>query len=144
MQGLAEPDFRWMAVGENSWISFWGLVLLLSILVFYLLVNTWIHIRRVHRHRSRRPSCPAVHFPSLGPARWVGGQRWRLSRRCHSPKRMSFYFTFGLFRVTEPCSSFRSIVCIFCVVLSMRVAKREPTPGYCDAYSVGTLNGHIG
>ena len=42
VQGLAEPDSRGLGVeGENKWISFWGLVLLLSVLVFYLLVNTW-------------------------------------------------------------------------------------------------------
>ena len=31
-----------------------------------------------------------------------------------------------------------------CVLLSMLVAKREPTPSYRDAYSVDTLGGHYG
>ena len=57
-----------------------------------LVVSTWIHIRRGHRHSCRRPSCPTVNFPSRGPARWVERRRWRLSRRCHSPKRRSFIF----------------------------------------------------
>ena len=30
------------------------------------------------------------------------------------------------------------MVCYFCVLLSMLVAKWEPTSGYCDAYPVGT------
>ena len=41
-----------------------GSVLLLSILVFFLLVNTWIHKRWRHRHSCRRSSHLAVHFPS--------------------------------------------------------------------------------
>ena len=44
-----------------------------------LLVSTWIHIRRGHRHSGQRLSCSAVHFTSRGRARWVGGRRWRLS-----------------------------------------------------------------
>ena len=50
-----------------------------------LLISTWIHIRRGHRHSGHRPSCPVVHFPSRGRARWVGGRRWRLSQRRQSP-----------------------------------------------------------
>ena len=49
-QGLVEPGSRWSVEGENKWSSSWGLVLLLLILVFALLVSTWIHIRREHRH----------------------------------------------------------------------------------------------
>ena len=72
VQGLAEPGSRGFGVGENKWISFSGLVLLMPILVFLLLVNTWIHIWVRLRHSCRRPSHLAVHFPSRGHARWVG------------------------------------------------------------------------
>ena len=58
--------------GENKWSSSWGLVLLLSILVFFLLVNTWIHNRGRHRHSCRRPSRPAVHFVPVGLGDGVG------------------------------------------------------------------------
>ena len=88
VQGLAEPG-----VGDK-WTSFLGLVLLLLILVFFLLVSTWIHNGRRHRNSCRCPSHLAVHFPSRGRAHWVGRRRWRLSRRCRSPKKRSFYFTF--------------------------------------------------
>ena len=72
-QGLVEPVSRWLGEGENKWSSSWGLVLLLLILVFVLLVSTWIHIRRGHRHSGQRPSLSAPHFPSRGRTRWVGG-----------------------------------------------------------------------
>ena len=44
VQCLAEPGFRGLGEGENKWTSFGGLVLLLSILVSFLLVSTWIRI----------------------------------------------------------------------------------------------------
>ena len=91
-QGLVEPSSRWLGEGENKWSSPWGLVLLLFILVSVLLVSTWIHIRRWHRHSGQRLSCSVVHFPSRGRARWVGGRRWRLFRRRQSSKGASFYF----------------------------------------------------
>ena len=75
--------------GENKWSSSWGLVLLLLILVSALLVSTWIHIRRGHLSRS------AAYFPSRGRACWVGGRRWRLSRRRQFPRKVSFYFFLG-------------------------------------------------
>ena len=107
VRGFAERGSQGLGEGENKWISFWGLVLLLSILVFFLLVNTWIHNWKRHRHSCRRPSHLAVHFPSRGRARWVGGRRWRLSRRCQSPKRRSFYFPFVHFwwRSAQGCQS---------------------------------------
>ena len=92
VQGLAEPDSRGLGIGENKWSSSWGWVLLLLILVSFLLVSTWTHIRRGHRHSCWRPSRPAVHLPFRGRARWVEGRRWRLSRRRHSPKRRPFIF----------------------------------------------------
>ena len=91
-QGLVEPSSRWLGEEENKWSSSWGLVLLLLILVSALLVSTWIHIWRGHRHSGQRPSCSVVHFPSRGRARWVGGRRWRLSRCHQSSKGVSFSF----------------------------------------------------
>ena len=76
---------------ENKWSSSWGLVLFLLILVSVLLVSTWIHIRRGHRHSGQRLSCSVVHFPSRGRARWVGRRRWRLSRRRQSSKGVFFF-----------------------------------------------------
>ena len=75
-QCLVEPSSRWMGEGENKWSSSWGLVLLLLILVTALLVSTWIHIRRRHRHSGQRPSRSAAYFPSRGRASWVRGRRW--------------------------------------------------------------------
>ena len=45
-QGLVEPSSRWLGKGENKWSSCWEMVVLLLILVFVLLVSTWIHTRR--------------------------------------------------------------------------------------------------
>ena len=126
--------------GENKWSSSWGLVLLLSILVSVLLVSTWIHIRRGHRHSGQRLSRSVAHFSSRGRARWVGGRRWRLSRRRQSSKGVSFYFPFVSFGENKLYSFSMSMVFGFCLPLGMLVAKREPTPCYHDAYSVGTPN----
>ena len=52
--------------------SSWGLVLLSLILVTVLLVITWIHIRRGHRHSGQRSSRSAAYFFLRGRARWVG------------------------------------------------------------------------
>ena len=93
-QGFVEPNSRWLGEGENKWSSSLGLVLLLLILVSVLLVSTLIHIRRGHRHSGQRLSCWAAHFPSRFRARWVGGRRWRLSRRRQSSNGVSFYFPF--------------------------------------------------
>ena len=93
MQGLAEPDSRGLGIEENKLSSSWGLVFFLLILVSFLLVSTWTHIRRGHRHSCWRPSRPAVHLRFRGRARWVEGRRWRLSRRRHSPKRRPFIFS---------------------------------------------------
>ena len=134
------PSSCWLGEGENKWSSSWGLILLLLILVSVLLVSTWINIRRGHRHSGQRLSCSVVHFPSRGRARWVGGRRWRLSRRRQSSKGVSFYFPFVSFWENRPYSFFKGMVCYGCALLSMLVAKREPTPCYHDAYSVCTPN----
>ena len=95
--GLVVPNSRWVGEGENKWSSSWGLVLLLLILVFALVVSTWIHMRRGHRYSGQRLSCSTVHFPSRGRVCWVGGRRWALSRRRQSSKSASFYFPFVFF-----------------------------------------------
>ena len=92
VQGLAEPDSRGNGGEGNKWSFFWGLVLLLLIMVSFLLVGTVISIRRGHRYSDQRPSCSVVHLPSRGRARWVGGRRWSVSRRRQTPKGLSFYF----------------------------------------------------
>ena len=137
-QGLVEPSSRWLGEGENKWTPSWGLVLLLLILVFVLLVGTLINTRRRHRYSGQRPSCSVVHFPSRGPARWVGRRRWRLSRRRHSSKGASFYFPCVCFWENKLFSFFKSIVVVFLLPLGMLVAKWVPTPCYLDAYLVGT------
>ena len=98
-------------------------------LVTALLVSTWIHIRRGHRHSGQRPSRPAVYLPSRDRAPWVGGRRWRLSRRRRPPKRASFYFSLSFFFWEKICASLDT---------DMLVAKWEPAPCYRDAYSVNT------
>ena len=139
-QGLVEPGSRWLGEGENKWSSFWGLVLLLLILVSVLLVSTLINIRRVHRNSGQRLSCSAVHFPSRGRARCVGGRRWRLSRRRQSSKSVSFYIPFVSFWRRKLYSFFQGMVFHFSLPLNMLVARREPIPCYNDAYSVGIPN----
>ena len=124
-------------MGDNKWILFGGSVLLLSTLVLFLLVNSCIHSRERFRHSFRCPSHLAVHFPSLGRARWVGGWYWRLSRRCHSPKK-SFFISFIIYSRRKNYALFSGVCFFCCTLLSKPVTKREPTPGYDGAYSVGT------
>ena len=122
-QGSVEPGSRWMGEGENKWSSSWGLVLLLLILVSVLLVGTLINIRRGHRHSGQRPSCSVVHFPSRGRARWVGGLRWRLSRRRQSSKGVSLYFPCFSFLGNKFYSFFKSMILGFLLPLDMLLAK---------------------
>ena len=125
-QGLVEPSSRWLGEGENKWSSSWGLVLLLLILVSVLLVNTWIHTRRRHRHSGQHLSCSVVHFLSRGRVRWVGRRRRRLSRRRQSSKGVSFYFPLLSFIGDKPCSFFSGYgFFTFSLPLEMLVAKRE-------------------
>ena len=126
-----------MGKGENKWSSSWGSVLLLLILVSVLMVSTWIHIRRRHRHSGQRLSCSAVHSPSRGRARRVGGRRWRLSRRRQFPRKVFFYFPCISFPERKLYFFFQGKVSFISVLLGMLVAKWEPTPCYSDAYSVG-------
>ena len=94
-QGLAVPNSRWLAEGENKWSSSWGLVLLLLILVSVLLAGSLINIRRGHRYSDQRPSCSVVHFPSRGRARWVG--RKALATVTTSPIFQGCVFLFPLY-----------------------------------------------
>ena len=96
-QGSVEPGSRWLGEGQNKLSSSWGLFLLLLILVLALLVSTWIYIRRGRRHSCQRLSRSAAYFPSRGRARWVGGRRWRMSRRRQSSKRCLFISLLYLF-----------------------------------------------
>ena len=121
-------------------VLFLGIGPPLLILVSVLVVGTLIHIRRGHRHSGQRPSCSTVHFPSRGRARWVGGRRWRLSRRRQFPRKMAFYFPCILFWVEKTLLFFQGKVFYYSLLLDMLVAGREPTPCYRDAYSVGTPN----
>ena len=136
-QGLVEPSSRWLGEGENQWSSFWGLVLLLSILVSALLVSTWIHIRRGHRHRCQRPSLPTVHFPSRGRARWVGGEA--LAPVTTSPifQESVFLFPLGML-LKKLCLFSRRKLLTFGYCWICQQLRGEPTPRYRDAYSVGT------
>ena len=68
-----------------------------------------------------------MHLPFRGRASWVGGRRWRLSRRSQSLKRASHYFPFVSWSEKRLCSFFRSVVLFFWILLDMLVAKREPT-----------------
>ena len=132
---MCAPNWSQVPVGNGPLLG--GLVLLLLFLVSVLLANTWIHIGRGHRHSCQRPSRSAAYFPSRGRARWVGGRRWRLSRRRQSPRKVSFYFPF-VFLWEKLYSFSKSMVSYFCALLGMLVAKWVPTPCCNDAYSVDT------
>ena len=105
------------------WRNYWGLVLLMSILVSFLLVGTWIHIRRGHRHSSQRPSCPAVHFPSRGRACWG---------LLIFPQFLFWGRNYALFMRVWLCTLG------FC---RMQVAEREPTMMHVQWVP---LSGHVG
>ena len=136
VQGLAEPGPRGDGGWGNKWSFFWGLVLLLLILVSSLLVGTLINIGRGHRYSGQRPSCSVVHFPSWGRARWVGGRRWPLSRRRQTSKSVSFYFPCVFFWENKFYSFFKSMG--FSIPLGMLVAKWVPPHAAMMQYSVGT------
>ena len=48
------------------------------------------------------------------------------------------FISFYIFLEKNLCSFYKGMDSYFCILLSMLVAKREPTPCYRDAYSVGT------
>ena len=67
------------------------------------------------------------YLPSWGRARWVGGRRWRLSRRRQSPKR-EFLFPFNLFLGIKTVPFYQGVAFYSWILLDMLVAKRERTP----------------
>ena len=119
--------------------SSWGLVLLLLILVSVLLVSTWIHIRRGHRHSGQRPSSSAVYFPSRGRARWVGETALATVTTSPVSQESVFLFLLYIFGRTKLCFFPGKVFFYFCILLDMLVARRKPTPCYRDAYPVDTL-----
>ena len=109
-QGLVVPSSRWFGEGENKWSSSCGLVLLLLINgVCPSGQHLGFTLGGGHRHSGQRPSCSVAHFPSRGRARWVGGRRWRLSRRRQSSKVCLFISLLNLFGGTS-CTLFFSRV----------------------------------
>ena len=134
-QGLVEPSSRWLGQGESIWSSSWGLVLLLLILVFALLVSTWIHIRRgiiavVSVYPARRRSSHLGVVP-VGLA---------LATITTSPIFQKSVFLFPFIFFGRKLYSFsKGMASYFCVLLGMLADEWEPTPCYRDAYSVDTL-----
>ena len=96
-QGFSRAKFPLVwEKGKINGSSSWGLVLLLLILVSVILgQHLDSHIGEGHRH-SGQMSIPLWWRTSpLGVvSAWVGGRRWRLSRRRQSSKGVFFYFTF--------------------------------------------------
>ena len=138
-QGLVEQRSRWLGEGKINGPPFGGLVLLLSIFVFYLLVNTWIRNGRGGRegggsivtvigvHTTWRCTSPRG-VVSVGSGNGVDD--------CHDTAALRGE---GLFYVHETVLFLRGTVCYFYALLSMLVAQWEPTPCYRDAHSVGAL-----
>ena len=97
VQGLAEPGPREERSGENKWVLFLG--------IGPPFVNPGVcpsgqHLDSHQEAASSQCSAsilPDGVLPLSGPARWVGGRRWRLSRLYHFSKRRSFYFPTGNF-----------------------------------------------
>ena len=137
-QGLVEPSSRWLGERENKWSSSWGFVFLLLILMSVPLVSIWMNNRKGCRHSSQRSPCLTVHLFSRGRARWVGGRRWPLSRRCQFSKKTDLFISLGFFSGGQNYVFYKGMVFLLFLLLDMLVAKWEPTPFYRDAYSVGT------
>ena len=88
-----------------------------------LLVSTWVHIRRGHRHSCQRLSRSAVHFPSRGRALWIGGRRWPLA---NLQREVSFYFLY----IAEYASSKRYFLFFVVIVWMLHIGRaRHPGPG---------------
>ena len=137
-QGSVEPSSRWLGEGENKWSSFWGLVLLLLILVSVLLVSTWINIGRGASSQWSASILLGGALPLSGscPLGW-----WKtLATVTTSPifEGCVFLFPLYIFFGEQIMLFFKENDCCFLLPLGMRVAKWVPTPCYDDAYSVGT------
>ena len=138
VQGLAKPGSHGLGVGENKWYSSWGLVLLLLISVTALLVSTWIHIRREHRHSGQRPSARRRTSP-LGSCPLGWGTALATVTTSPISQKSVFLFPFLFLFWRENFTLFlKGMFSYVCVLLSMLVAMRDPTPCCHDAYSVGT------
>ena len=81
-----------------------------------------------------------MHFPSQSRARWVGGRRWRLSRRRQLPRKVAFLFPLYIIWGRKLYPFFQGKVFHFSLLVDMLVARREPTACNHDAYLVGTRN----
>ena len=115
VQGLAEPSFGW---GE--------MVLLLLILVSFLLVSTWIHIRR-----GASSQLSASNPPGGAPPLWGScslGRRTALATVTTPPISQKSFSSFPLcFLVGEKTVLFfKSMVLFFWILLDMLAAEREP------------------
>ena len=106
VQGLAEPGSRLGEKGANNWSFSWELAFLLFILMSVLLVSIWMNTRKEFPNSGHRPFCSSVHFPSRSRARWVGGQRWPLSRRTQFSSKRTFYFPWVFFWGMKLCLFF--------------------------------------
>ena len=116
VQGLAEPGSRELGMGENKWSSFWGLVLLLLILVSFLLVSTWIHIRR----RALSKLSASIPPGGVPPLSWSCplGRGTALATVMTSPisKTIVFLFPSRFFLEEKPCFFSRAwyFTCGYC------------------------------
>ena len=114
VQGLAEPGSRCWEKGENNCSFFWGLAFPLFILMSVPLVSIWMNNRKGCRHSSQRSPCLTVHLTSRGRARWVGGRRWPLSRRCQFSKKRTFYFPWFFFLADKTMPFFLRVWFLCC------------------------------
>ena len=143
VQGLAKPGPpRWE---EGTHIGhLWMMVLPLLISACPLVGHAWI---------SKWRGC--CHSPPRGPARWVWGRAWRLSRRCRHPKSSYFWLPWNIskgaflegvrvdqldlllrFLGGEKMFIFWEIVLRVCKLLDILGTAGEPAPGHHDVYSV--------
>ena len=137
MQGLVEPGPPRFGDGKSHWCYFQsGCV--------SFLIRTWLDITEKSCHSGRRPSCLAVHPLSRGPARCVRGRRWGLSRRNRYPKRGSIFYPWFFWGDIIHVLFKNDMGYLVLFLLSVPVAKREPAPCSCDAYSVVPPSGHLG
>ena len=127
VQGSAEPSSRSLGVGENKWILFWGSVLFLSTLVFFLLVNTWIRNWKGASSQlsTSVPPGGALPFEGSCPLGWETALA-TVTTLPFSPN--LFFPLFSLFKGEEGnYALFKGMVYFCCILLNMLVTKREPT-----------------
>ena len=135
VQGLAELCSRGLGVGENKAIGDWSSFCQSLCFSFWLALGFTIgggFVTVVDVH-------PSVHFPSRGRARWVGDGVGDCHDAADLQREGLFIFPLNI-SGAELCSFFKGMFffVVYCL-LCMLGTKREPTPGYSDAYSVDTL-----